>query len=812
MFKDKESFKQEYIEKFAEVEGKTLDESTNWDQYHALVMLFKDKISRHCARVNNNYSQNKVKQVYYFSMEFLIGKLLPYYLVNLGVRTQVEEGLKELGISLDVLEEQESDAGLGNGGLGRLAACFLDSMAFLGVPGHGNGIRYKYGLFQQKVVEGFQAEVPDNWLKNGYPWETRKPDKAVTVKFKGNVRTEEIDGRWTFTLENYEPVLAVPYDIPMVSYDNQENINNLRLWSAEPVIEEFDLASFNRGEFSKAVSYKSEVEAISYILYPEDSSQAGRELRLKQEYFFVAAGLGTIVRRYKKKNGSMKDFSRRVAVHINDTHPVLCIPELMRIFLDEEGLGWDEAWNITVNTISYTNHTIMPEALEKWPIDVFRYLLPRIYMIVEEIDRRYREEIGRRFPCNAEILHNTAVLRDGQVWMANLAVIGSHSVNGVAHLHTEILKNFLFKDFHDIYPYKLKNITNGVSHRRFMLAANPALSGLISETIGENWIRNPQKLEELAVYKEDSGFRSELAQVKYKNKCRLASYIFNTQGLKIDASSIFDIQVKRIHAYKRQLLNVFKIMDLYNRLKDNPGLPIPPQTFIFGGKAAPGYHYAKTVIKLINTVARKVNGDPDLRDKLKVVFLENFNVSLAELIYPAADISEQISAASREASGTGNMKFMLNGAVTLGTLDGANVEILKAVGEEHIAIFGLTAEKVMEYYHRGGYNSWDEYHSYPRIKKIVDQLINGFFSENGGEFRIIFDSLLRDNDEFFVLKDFCSYTEACNRLQHLYSNPHKWYQTSSVNISKAGVFSSDRSIKEYAGEIWKVPITHNRNR
>lgn len=806
MFKDKDSFKREYLEKFAEVEGKTIDESTPWDQYHSLVMLIKEKISQHWAQTNNLYSQNKEKQVYYFSMEFLIGRLLSYYLLNLDVRSQVEEGLQELGISLQTLVEQESDAGLGNGGLGRLAACYLDSMAFLGVPGHGNGIRYKYGLFQQKIIDGFQAEVPDNWLKNGYPWEIRKPDKSVIVKYKGSVRTENIDGKWTFAHEDYEPVLAVPYDIPIVSFQNKDNINNLRLWSAEPMVEEFDLASFNRGEFSKAVSYKSEVEAISYILYPEDSSQAGRELRLKQEYFFVAAGLAAIVRRHKKKNGSLQDFPKRIGVHINDTHPALCIPELMRILIDDEGIDWEQAWNITVNTISYTNHTIMPEALEKWPIDLFKHLLPRIYMIIEEIDRRHREELSRKYPGNFELVNNTAVLRDGHLWMANLAVIGSYSVNGVAYLHTEILKNFVLQDLYTIYPYKFSNKTNGVSYRRFLLASNPNLSTLISEGIGDGWKKNAQELEKLLAYTEDTGYLAKLAEAKYQNKCRLSSYIEKTQGLKIDPHSVFDIQVKRIHAYKRQLLNVFKIMDLYNRLKDNPNLALNPHTFIFAGKAAPGYHYAKTIIKLINTVAQKVNSDQDLRGKIKVVFLENFNVSLAEIIYPSADISEQISAASREASGTGNMKFMFNGAVTLGTLDGANVEIRNAVGDDNIIIFGLNAEKVMGYYCRGGYKSWDEYHNYPRLKKVVDQMINGFFSEAGGEFRDIYDSLLRDNDQFFVLKDFCPYSEAFNKLNLLYANKEKWYKTSLINIAKSGIFSSDRSIKEYAEDIWKIKI------
>ncbi|MFA5527454.1 MAG: glycogen/starch/alpha-glucan phosphorylase [Peptostreptococcales bacterium] len=806
MFVDKQSFKQEYLEKFIKIEGKSLEESTEWDQYHALVVLIKEKISPRWAKTNDSYASNGVKQVYYFSMEFLIGRLLSYYLVNLGIRDVVEEGLGELGIDLNKLVEQESDAGLGNGGLGRLAACFLDSMAFLGVPGHGNGIRYQYGLFQQKIVDGFQAEVPDNWLKNGYPWENRKPDKAVTVKFKGHVKTEFVDNEWRFTLEDYEPILAVPYDIPMIGYDNTKNINNLRLWSAEPLLEEFDLASFNQGDYSKAVSYRAGVEAISSILYPSDSSEAGRELRLKQEYFFVAAGLGAIVRRYKKKKGDLREFSRKIAIHINDTHPVLCIPELMRIFIDEGGLSWDEAWSITVNTMSFTNHTIMPEAMEKWPIDTFRYLLPRIYMIVEEIDRRYREMIHSKFPDNPDLIEKTAILKEGHVWMANLAIMGSHSVNGVAYLHTEILKKSVFNDFYKIYSYKFNNKTNGVSHRRFLLTANPGLSRLITEGIGEGWIKETDQLEGLMKYRTDNDFLSELADVKRKNKLRLAEHIFKKQGIKVNPDSIFDIHVKRIHGYKRQLLNIFKVMDIYNQIKEIPETEILPTTFVFSGKAAPGYHYAKEVIKLINTVADKVNNDSEVEDKIKVIFLENFNVSLAEIIYPAADISEQISTASKEASGTGNMKFMLNGAITLGTLDGANVEIRDAVGDENIVIFGLTAEKVMEYYQSGGYNAWEEYHMFPRTRKIVDQLINGFFRENKGEFRSIFDSLLRDNDQFFVLKDFLSYTEAFNKMQLWYQDQEEWNRKCLINIAKAGIFSSDRSIKDYAEDIWKIPV------
>jgi glycogen phosphorylase len=804
MFADKESFKDAYLEKFAEVGGKSLEQGTLWDKYHALVVLLKEEMSLCRALTSNTYSKDRGKQVYYFSMEFLIGKLLYFYLVNMGIQDIVREGLSDLNINLEEMLSQESDAGLGNGGLGRLAACFLDSMAFLGISGHGNGIRYKYGLFEQKIVNGYQTEVGDNWLKNGYPWEVRKPDKAVIVKFKGTVRVERTNGNLIFYHENYEPILAIPYDIPIFSYENTSHINNLRLWSAEPLSSEFDLALFNRGEFTKAISYKSEVEAISYILYPEDSNHSGKELRLKQEYFFVAAGISAIVRSYKKRNGSLKDFSQYVSIHINDTHPALCIPELMRILIDEEGMSWDETWNITVDTMSYTNHTIMPEALERWPVELFKNLLPRIYMIIEEIDRRFKERLLRRFFNNESLLQTTPIIKDGQVWMANLAIIGSHSINGVAKLHTEILKKQVFKDFNRIYGYKFTNQTNGVNHRRFLLAANPLLSKLITEAIGSGWKKNAAELKKLQYFKDNKHFLEQLAQVKYQNKLRLAEKVKEKQGIVIDPSSLFDIHVKRIHAYKRQLLNVFKIMYLYNRIKEDPNSVEGSHTFIFGGKAAPGYHYAKTIIKLIHTVAQKINNDSEVKGRLKMVFLENFNVSLAELIYPAADISEQISTASKEASGTGNMKFMMNGAITLGTLDGANVEIKEAVGEDNIFIFGLKAEEVIEYNLSRKYKSWEEYHTNQHLKKILDQLISDFFQEESREFRVIYDSLLLYNDEFFVLKDFSAYVTAYQKVSSLYLDQNKWNQKSLHNISESGIFSSDRTIREYAHQIWRI--------
>ena len=810
MFANKERFKMAYLTKISETEGITLDEGTLWDKYKTLVLLIKENISFNRALTKN--TQVNKKQVYYFSMEFLIGKLLHYYLVNMGVEDFVREALAELHIELDDLLAQEKDPGLGNGGLGRLAACFLDSMAFLGIAGHGNGIRYKYGLFEQKIRNGFQTEVADNWLKNEYPWEIRRLDKSIVVKFKGQVRTDCLQGKLVFYHENYEPVLAVPYDFPIISYDNPSNINNLRLWSAEPLANELDLESFNRGDFDHAVSLKSEVEAISYILYPDDTGRSGKELRLKQEYFFVAAGLGSIMKSFKKRNLPLKEFSSWVSVHINDTHPVLCIPELMRILVDEEGLGWDQAWNITVNTVSFTNHTIMPEALEKWPVDLFKNLLPRVYLIIEEIDRRFKERTCKRFLDDYNLIKSTQIIKDGQIHMANLAVIGSSSVNGVASLHTKILKQQVFKDFNRIVGYKFNNKTNGVNHRRFLLAANPDLSALITEAIGAGWKVEAEELEKLLDFRNDQSFLGGLERVKYLNKFHLIKYVKETQGLILDPMSMFDVQVKRIHAYKRQLLNILKIMYFYNLLQVDPNSLPGSYTFIFGGKAAPGYHYAKTIIKLINTLADKINKDSALNQKLKVVFLENFNVSLGELVYPAADISEQISTASKEASGTGNMKFMMNGALTIGTLDGANVEIKDAVGTENIFIFGLRADEVLQYSREGGYKSLDLYYADQNLRLCVDQMVNGFFDSVGEEFRIIFDSLLLYNDDYYVLRDFDSYIETYGKLQALYPQKDVWYEKTLINIAKSGVFSSDRTIKDYAKQIWKVnwrrPDTH----
>ncbi|MBK5263155.1 MAG: glycogen/starch/alpha-glucan phosphorylase, partial [Peptostreptococcaceae bacterium] len=766
LFKSKREFIAAFKEKYEELEGREFPEKADVAiSYVTLLSLFREKINVSWIDTGKKYAKYNERQIYYFSMEFLIGRLLKYYLMNLDIQDIVEAGLEEMDINYEEVLEQEADPGTGNGGLGRLAACLLDSMAHMGMAGHGNGMRYRFGLFNQKIINGYQMELPDNWLKNGYPWERCKREKAVIVKFNGDIVYSEENGSPKFTLENYQPVLAVPYDIPMIGMKDTLNINNLRLWSAEPVEEEMDMKSFNTGNFGKAMQYQSEVEAISYILYPDDRYPSGRELRLKQEYLIVSAGIQSIIR-YQKKNGlRIQNLSRKVGLHINDTHPALCVPELMRILLDEENLSWDQAWTITNNTISYTNHTILPEALEKWPVGLVRSLLPRVYQIIEEIDRRYMEEINLKFDGKAKgLLDKTAIVRDGYVHMACLAIIGSYSVNGVAKLHSKILKENIFPEFNQIYPGKFTNITNGVSHRRFLFSANPTLSDLITSKIGDEWREKAADLISLKNFENDKEFLGQINQAKLENKKALAKYIEKSNGVIVNLDSIFDIQAKRIHAYKRQLLSALKIMDLYNRIKDNPNLDVPACTFIFAGKSAPGYIYAKATIKLINMLAEKINNDTEINDKIKVIFLENFNVTLAEMIYPAAEISEQISTASQEASGTGNMKFMFNGAVTLGTLDGANVEILEAAGPENISIFGITAEEVMELQKNSNYLTKEEWETNPRLKKVLNQLIDGSYGSDTGESKMIYDSLVNNNDTFFVLNDFQSYMDAFDDL------------------------------------------------
>ena len=805
MFVGKEDFKIAFRNECIDVAGKPLEMCSDLDKYQVLVSLIKSQASKVRTETLERVRESKEKEVYYFSMEFLIGRLLNNYLLNLGIQDVVRSGLAELGEDLDRICALERDPGLGNGGLGRLAACFMDSMAFLGVPGGGMGIRYRFGLFQQKIVNGYQTEVPDTWLDAGYPWETAKRDESIVVKFGGYVDREYRDGKVAFQYKGYDQVLAVPYDVPVVGYGGK-TVNPLRLWYAQPLEERFDLAAFNRGDYAAAVKHRNEIEAITCILYPDDSTLAGKKLRLQQEYLLVAAGVGDLVRRYKRLYGD-REWSlmpQRMAIHINDTHPTLCVPELMRLLMDEEGLEWDEAWDITTHTIAYTNHTVLPEALEKWPIDMMQTILPRVYMIIEEIDRRFKESFDKSQPDWQQRHQATAILWDGQVKMANLSIIGSYSVNGVAALHTEILKKDTLKDFYALYPEKFNNKTNGVSHRRFLMEANPGLTDLITSAIGPEWTYHPAALERLLPFKEDSAFLERLAAVKRENKVRLAEHIRINNGIDVDPDSVFDVQVKRIHAYKRQLLYAFKIMDLYNQLRDDPNMDIHPHTFIFAGKAAGSYVFAKEVIKLINSIADVVNNDPAVNNKMKVVFMENFRVSSAQIIYPAAEISEQISTAGKEASGTGNMKFMFNGAITLGTMDGANVEIHDLVGEENIRIFGMRAEEVMERYARGDYHPSDVANADPRLKRITDQLVNGFFQKSGCDFWGVREALLTYGDEYFVLKDFDDYVRTWREMDRLYCDRNAWNRISLHNIAKAGYFSSDRTIAEYANDIWKV--------
>ncbi|MCM3767076.1 glycogen/starch/alpha-glucan phosphorylase [Neobacillus niacini] len=794
MFSNKDRFKAAFIKRVEMLCGKSFSESTARDHYQTLGQMIREFVSNDWIATNERYLATKAKQVYYLSIEYLLGKLLRQNLINLRVEEMIAQGLHELGIELGDLEELEPDAGLGNGGLGRLAACFLDSLASSNLPGHGHGIRYKHGLFEQKIVDGYQVELPEQWLRSGNVWEIRKADLAVQIPFWGKVEAKMENGRLVFHHSHAETVTAVPYDMPVVGFES-DTVNTLRLWNAEPAQFPMD---------TDILKYKRRTEAISEFLYPDDTHDEGKILRLKQQYFLVSASLQSIIRAYKKQHGSLKELHQHVCIHINDTHPVLAIPELMRILLDEAKFDWDEAWHITTNTISYTNHTTLSEALEKWPVHIFKPLLPRIYMIVEEINERFCKELWEETPGEWERIGKLAIIADGFVKMAHLAIVGSFSVNGVARLHTEILKEREMKPFFQLYPEKFNNKTNGIAYRRWLLKANPKLSSLITDTIGSSWTHFAHELIHLLDYQNDSGFLEQLAKVKSTNKQRLADIIGRQTGIAVDTSAIFDVQVKRLHAYKRQLLNVLHIMHLYNRMKEDSGFNMTPRVFIFAAKASPGYYYAKKIIKLINTVAQTVNNDPMVGDKLKVIFLENYRVSLAENIFPAADVSEQISTASKEASGTGNMKFMINGALTVGTLDGANVEIHELVGDENIFLFGLTAEEVLHYYKHGGYDSVGYYHLDRRIQQVVDQLVNGFFPGVHNEFEPIFDSLLEENDQYFVLKDFASYTDIQRKISDAFTDRLKWQKMSLVNIAHAGYFSSDRTIKEYAKDIWDI--------
>lgn len=804
---DKKTFKKAYVNKFLEMHGIELKEGNNQQKYEALGSLVRDYVTRDWLKTNKRYNKTGEKQVYYFSMEFLLGRLLGDALLNIGIRDVCKEALADLNISLEELENLEQDQGLGNGGLGRLAACFMDSMASLNIAGNGCGIRFKYGFFEQKIIDGKQVEVSDDWLREGNVWEKRKAEKAEVVKFGGEVKVHENNGKLSFTHVNFEPVLAVPYDTPIVGYEN-EVVNTLRLWSAEAVSNEFDFSSFNRGDFLQAIEYKNSVESISQVLYPEDSFYEGKILRLKQQYFFVSAGIQSIIRHFKKHVGNLEILDEKISIHINDTHPTLAIPELMRILVDEEGLEWDTAWRITTNTISYTNHTILAEALEKWSVDMFKKLLPRIYMIVQEINERFCKELWNKYPGNWDKISRMAIIADDQVKMAHLAIVGSHSVNGVAKLHTEILKKKEMSDFYYLYPNKFNNKTNGITHRRWLLKSNPELTKLLVDTIGDSFIRHPLDLKNFERHLYNDVVLDQLRKIKMFNKEKLASTILKNNNIKVDPNSIFDVQVKRIHAYKRQILNCLRIMDLYNKLTEDPNYDIVPRTFIFAGKAAPGYYLAKNTIELINCVANKINNDPRVNEKIKVVYMENYRVSLAEEIIPGTDLSEQISTTTKEASGTSNMKFMMNGAVTIATLDGANIEIKDEVTDDNIVIFGLTADEVLNYYQNGGYKSIDIYNSDQRVKRVINDLINGKYHNDKEKFRSIYENLITYNDEFFVLKDFDSYVKAQEKVDTLYRDSNKWQRMCGINIAHSGIFSSDRTIEQYATGIWGSEVIY----
>lgn len=800
-FKDKDDFIAQYRDSCRKMLGKRYEDLNERDRYFVLASLIAHK----ARDLRSSAADLKdEKQVYYFSIEFLLGPLLDNYLLNLGIRDVVKAGCRELGTPLDELEQREVDPGLGNGGLGRLAACFLDSMAAVGINGHGNGMRYRYGLFRQEIDHGRQVEKMDNWLENGFSWEARKGESSVLVRFGGNVVRHEDDGRYWFETEGGQIVKAVPYDVPIVGYGG-DKVNNLRIWSAEPASEDFDLQAFNNGDYAQAMRFRADVEAISQILYPNDAGEHGRLLRLKQEYLFVSAGLQTVLRDFERAHGKddWSELPTYVAIHTNDTHPAMCGPELMRILVDERGIDFDEAFQIASACISYTNHTIMPEALEKWPIDMFRNLLPRLYMLIEEIDHRYRDTFPHDRDNWQDLLAETAILWDGQVRMANLSVIFAHSVNGVSALHTGILEDTTLRGFYELTPEKFNNKTNGISHRRFLGNSNPPYGKLITDTIGDGWLKDATQLSRLGQYEDDPSFQEEFAKARQWNKERLASYVKRTSGVELDCSMVFDVQVKRFHAYKRQLLNIMKVMDLRNRLLDDPSLEVRPTAFVFSGKAAQSYTFAKEVIRLINAVADVVNKDGRVNDRIRVAFVPNFAVSSAQLIYPAADISEQISWAGSEASGTSNMKLMMNGAITLGTYDGANVEIAKLVGEDSIKIFGLRTEEVDALRASGTWFAWDVYNKdHERLGRIIDQLNDGTFAELSGSFQSVHDELMMSNDHDLVLADFYSYVKAWEELVQTYGDRRSWIRASIHNTAQSGFFSSDRTVREYNSEIW----------
>lgn len=810
----KKEFKMRVGDNAKKLYRKSLDEVTDQQKFMAVAYAVKDMVIDEWIATHKKFEEEDVKTVYYLSMEFLMGRALGNIIINLTARDEIKEAIEELGLDLNVIEDQEPDAALGNGGLGRLAACFLDSLSTLGYPAYGCGIRYRYGMFEQKIVDGYQKEVPENWLKDGNPLEIRREEYACEVKFGGYVTTEYRDGRNHFVQRGYQSIRAVPYDMPVVGYNNHV-VNTLRVWDAEPITR-FNLDQFDKGDYRAAVEQENLAKTICDVLYPNDNHYAGKELRLKQQYFFISASIQTAVKKYLDKHDDLHGLPEKVVFQLNDTHPTLTVAELMRILVDEYYLEWDEAWEITTHTCAYTNHTIMSEALEKWPIELFSRLLPRCYQIIEEINRRFIKEIEAKYPGDHRKIEKMAIIYDGQVKMAHLAICASFSVNGVARLHTEILKNQELKDFYEMMPEKFNNKTNGITQRRFLLHGNPLLADWVTNKIGDEWITDLSHMKRLEIYADDKKAQQEFMNIKYQNKLRLAKYIKEHNGIDVNPRSIFDVQVKRLHEYKRQLLNILHVMYLYNQIKEHPDMEFYQRTFIFGAKAAAGYKIAKKTIKLINSVADVINNDESIGGKIKVVFIENYRVSNAEIIFAASDVSEQISTASKEASGTGNMKFMLNGALTLGTMDGANVEIVEEVGEENAFIFGMSADEVINYENNGGYNPMDIFNDDMDIRQVLMQLTNGFYAPNDPEmFRDIYNSLLNTNstdkaDRYFILKDFRSYAEAQKRVEAAYRDEEGWARSAIINVANTGKFSSDRTIEEYVKDIWhleKVKVT-----
>ena len=803
IFDNKQEFTELYRDAVMSISGKSVEAASDLDRFNALAKLVAEKARTVATKSDARATAEGKKRVYYFSIEFLIGRLLDNYLLNFGVRDMVAEALDDMGFDLSVIENQEPDPALGNGGLGRLAACFLDSMAAEGIAGYGNGMRYRYGLFKQEIVNGSQVEATDEWLTHGYPWEVRRQDKAVTIKFGGHVEGFEENGRTFYRTVDTQDILAVPYDIPVVGYAG-ETVNKLRVWAAEPVEEHFDLEAFNRGDYALADAERAEAEAISAILYPNDAGEHGRLLRLKQEYLFVSAGIYSLLDTFEKEHGENWELLPQfVAIHTNDTHPAMCGPELMRILIDEKKLEWDDAWNIVTQVVSYTNHTILPEALEKWPIGTFSKLLPRVYQIIDEISRRWHESFDTTQEGWQERLRQTAILWDGEIRMANLSVICSHSVNGVAKIHSDIIKNIVLKDFYALTPEKFNNKTNGISHRRFFAEANPTYAKLVTDAIGDGWLKDAFELEKLKGFQNDTEFLKAVGASKRANKERLAAYVKAETGLVIDPNTVFDVQVKRFHAYKRQLMNIMKVMDIYNRRIADPNFHVTPTTFIFSGKAASSYTFAKETIRLINSVADVINNDARVNEVMKVCFIPNFRVSNAQLIYPAAEISEQISTAGKEASGTSNMKLMMNGAITLGTLDGANIEIADLAGRENEAIFGLTAPEVEQLWASNSYFAWDTLNGdRERLGCVMDELKDNTFAGLSGNFESIYNELMNNNDPDLVMADFRSYVDAWEKLTNSYGDQETWNRKALLNTASSGWFSSDRTIREYRDEIW----------